>query len=84
MRSIVVRELSDGEEVWPVVLLIGTIAAKIAFERLIYSFCLAVRFGMISRGKLQLHVQSSSERSDEVGSEQGTSIGDYVGGDTML
>ena len=84
MWSVVVRELSDGEEVWPVVLLIGTIAAKVAFERLVRSFCLAVSFGMISRGKLQLHVQTSSERSNEVGSEQGTSIGDYVGGDTMF
>ena len=84
MRSVVVGEFCNREKVSPIILLIGAIQAKIAFERLIRSLGLTIGFGVVGCRKLELHVEALSERSGEVRSEERTAIGNDVGRDAML
>jgi hypothetical protein len=46
---VVVCELSDGEPVGPVVLLIVTMDAEVLLQRLIYAFGLTISLGVVAR-----------------------------------
>ena len=83
-RSIIVSELRQREEFGPVVLLIIAIDSNVLFQGLICSFSLSVGFGVITGGEMELHIQSCSERSEEVGYELGASVGGNVRRNTMF
>jgi len=82
--SIVVSELCQREEFGPVVLLIIAIDSNILFQGLIHSFSLSIGFGVITGGEMELHIQSSSERSEEVGYKLGVSVRSNVRQSTMF
>ena len=78
VRSVVVREFSDGQELGPVVLLIGTVNSDVLLQGLINAFRLSVSFRMISGSVVQLHAERFSKCAKEGGDEFGTSVGGYV------
>ena len=73
-RSVVVGEFSERKECRPVVLLIGNIMAKVLLLRLVNPFGLTVRFGVVSRSEVQLHVERGSKRPKESGNEFSTAV----------
>ena len=83
-RSIVVSELRQREEFGPVVLLIIAIDSNVLFQGLICLLGLSVSFGVITGGEMELHIQSCSERSEEVGYKLGASVGSNVRRNTMF
>ena len=70
-----VSKLCQREEFGPVVLLIIAIDSNVLFQGLIRLFGLSVDFGVITRGETELHIQSCSERSEEVGYKLGALVG---------
>ena len=84
VRSIIVGEFCDREKVSPIILLIGAIQAKVAFERLVRLFGLTISLGVVGCRKLELHVEALSERSGEVRSEKRPAVGNDVGRNAML
>ena len=83
-RSIIVSELHQREEFGPVVLLIIAIDSNVLFQGLIHSFGLSVGFGMITGGEMGFHIESCSERSEEVGYKLRASVGSDVRRNTMF
>lgn len=65
-QSIVVRELREGQESRPVVLLVVAVDSEVLLQSLVDSLGLAVAFGMVSRSEVETHVQSLSKRAEEV------------------
>ena len=55
--SVVIREFGEREEIGPVVLLVVAVQSEVTFERLVHPFGLAVSFGMICGGEVELHVE---------------------------
>jgi len=84
IQSIIVSEFHQQEEFGPIVLLIVAIDSNILFQGLIHSFSLSISFGVITGGKMELHIQSCSERSEEVGYKLGALVGSNVRQNTML
>lgn len=64
--------------------MIIAIDSEILFQCLVGSFRLTVTFGMISGSEVEFHVQSFSERLEEVGHEFRTSVGGNVRRDSMF
>ena len=60
-RSIVISEFCKWEEVSPVVLLVVAIDAEVLFQSLVSTLGLTITFRMVTRGKVQLDVESLSE-----------------------
>jgi len=83
-QSIIVSEFCQREEFGPIVLLIIAIDSNVLFQGLICSFSLSVSFGVITRGEVELHIQSCSERLEEVGYKLGASVGSNVRQDTIF
>jgi len=83
-QGIVVSKLRQREEFRPVVLLIIAIDSNVLFQGLIRSFGLSVGFRVITGGEMELHIQSCSERSEEVGYKLGASVGSNVRWNTMF
>ena len=81
---IVVCELSEWEQAKPIVLLVIAVDLDVLFQSLISSFGLSVTIRMITGGEVKLHVESETERLEEVRIEFGTSVGSNVAWDTML
>ena len=65
-------------------MLVVAIDSEVLFQSLVCSFGLSITFGMISGGEVELHVQCSSERMEEVGYEFCTAIGSDMARDTVL
>jgi len=65
--SIIVSKFCQREEFRPIVLLIIAINSNILFQGLICLFSLFVSFRVITRGEMELYIQSCSERLEEVG-----------------
>ena len=65
---IVLCKLSKWEQVEPIVLLVVAVDSDVLFQNLISLFGLSIRltFRMITRGEVKLHVESKTERSEEV------------------
>jgi len=76
--------MSQREEFGPIVLLIVAIDSNILFQDLIHLFSLFISFRMITRGEVEFHIQSCSERSEEVGYKLGASVRSNVRWNTML
>jgi len=83
-QSIIVSEFCQREEFGPIVLLIIAIDSNILFKGLIRLFGLSVGFGVITGGEVELHIQSCSERSEEVGYKLRASVGSNMRRNTML
>jgi hypothetical protein len=60
VRSIVVGKLRDGQEFGPIVLLVIAIDPEILLKGLVCPFGLSIAFWMITRGKVESHVQCFS------------------------
>ena len=63
---IVLCKLSKWEQVEPIVLLVVAVDSDVLFQSLISSFGLSITFRMITGGEVKLHVESETERSEEV------------------
>ena len=57
IRSIVIGEFCNGEQIQPIVLLVVAVYSKVLLHGLIHAFGLSVAFGMITRGEVEFHVQ---------------------------
>jgi hypothetical protein len=64
--------------------LITAIDLEILFEGLIHSFSLPITFGMITRCEMQPHIKGFSEGLEEMGDKLGTTIGCYMGWDSVF
>ena len=56
IHSVVVSELSHGEERGPIVLLVGTEDSEDLFEGLVNTLSLSVGFQVVSGGEVEIHV----------------------------
>jgi hypothetical protein len=77
-RSIVVSELHEQKKFLPIVLLIIAVNSEVLFQCLIGAFSLSVTFRMVSRGEMKSHVESFSERSEEVQDELRSTVGGHM------
>lgn len=84
VRGVVVREFGERKKFGPVVLLIGAVDAKVLLEGLVDALDLTVRFGVVTRSVVHLHVEERAERSKETRNEFGTAVGRDVTGRAML
>ena len=64
--SIVVSELRKWEKSLPIVLLVVAVNSDVLFQCLICVFGLSITFRVVSGGEMKLHVESFSERPEEV------------------
>lgn len=83
-RSIVVGKFGEGKQLRPVVLLVVAVDAEELSEGLVCPFRLSVPFRMVTRGVVELHIESGSEGAEESGNEFGTSIGGDMIRNSML
>src|SRR3984957_802070 len=83
-RSIVKSKLDQWKESFPVILLVVAVHTQILFQSLICSFSLPIAFRVISGSEVKLHIQSLSERSEEVGNELGSTVGRDMSGNSVL
>ena len=81
---VIVCELSEWEQAEPIVLLVVAVDSDVLFQSLISSFSLSITFRVITRGKMKLHVETETERSEEVRDEFGTSVRSDMARDTVL
>jgi hypothetical protein len=65
-RSTVVCELRKRKKFFPIVLLIVAVYAEILLQCLVGAFSLSVAFRVISGSEMKSHVESFSEKSEEV------------------
>ena len=56
-QSIVVSKLCEGKKLSPVILLVTTVMSKVLFEHLIDVLCLTIRLWVVSRCKVETHVE---------------------------
>ena len=63
---VIVCELSEWEQAEPIVLLVIAVDSDVLFQSLISSFGLSITFRMITQGEMKLHVETETERSEEV------------------
>lgn len=68
----------------PVVLLIAAINLEVLLKCLIGSFCLAIPLWMISGGEVEAHVESFTERPEEVRNKLGAPVGGDMGWNSVL
>ena len=76
-QGIVVCKLREQEKPSPVVLLIIAVNLDVLFQCLISAFSLSVAFRMVTGGEVKLHIESFSERPEEMRDE----LRSVVGGD---
>ena len=77
-RGVVVSELCEGKKLGPVILLVTTVMSKVLFECLIDMLCLTIRLWVVSRCKVETHVECLTQRAKEMRYELGTAIRCYV------
>ena len=76
-RGIVVCKLCEWEKLSPVVLLVIAVNPDVLFQCLVSAFGLSVAFRMVTGGEVKLHIESFSERPEEMRDE----LHSVVGGD---
>ena len=57
IRGVIISKFGDGEQIWPIVLLVVAVYSEVLLQGLIRLFGLSVAFGMITTGEVELHVQ---------------------------
>ena len=77
-RGIVVCELREREKLSSIVLLIIAVNPDVLFQCLICAFGLSVPFRMVTRGEVKLHIESFSERPEEMQDELCSAVGGDV------
>ena len=77
-RGIVVCELHKREKLSPVVLLVVAVNPDILFQCLICAFGLSVTFRMVTGSEMKLHIESFSERPEEMRDELRSAVGGDV------
>ena len=82
--GVIVRELCQGQEIGPVVLLVITVNPKVLLQGLVGPFCLSVAFRVVTRCEVELHVECGPERAEEMGDEFGASVGSDMGRNSVL
>ena len=82
--GIIVRELCQGQEIGPVVLLVVAVNPKVLLQGLVGPFCLSVTFRVVTRCEVQLHVEHGPERVEKVGDEFGASVGSDMGRNSVF
>jgi hypothetical protein len=82
--SVVVRKLSQGQKVGPIVLLVVAIRTEVLLQGLVHTFCLSIAFRMVSGGEMETDVQSLAKGAEEVGHEFGSAVGSDVGRNAVL
>ena len=82
--GIIVRELCQGQEISPVVLLVIAVNLKVLLQGLVGPFCLSVAFGVVTRCEVELHVEHGPEQAEEVGDKFGASVGSDMGRNSVL
>jgi hypothetical protein len=64
--GVIEDELSEGEVINPIVLLVGTIGLKISLERLIRSLSETIGMRVVCGGMTSLDIESRGERSPKI------------------
>ena len=82
--GIIVRELCQGQEIGPVVLLVIAVNPKVLLQGLVGPFCLSITFRVVTRCEVELHVECSPERAEEMGDKFSASVGSDMGRNSML
>ena len=77
-QGIVVCELREREKLSPVVLLVVAVNPDVLFHCLISAFGLSVAFRMVTGGEVKLHIESFSERPEEMRDELHSAVGGDV------
>ena len=77
-RGIIVCEFREREKLSPVVLLVVAVNPDVLFQCLIGTFGLSVAFRMVTGSEMKLHIESFSERPEEVRDELRSAIGGDV------
>ena len=77
-QSIIVSEFLEQKKFFPIVLLIVAVNLEVLFQCLIGTFGLSVAFRMVSRSEMKSHVESFSERSEEVRDELHSVVGGHM------
>jgi hypothetical protein len=73
-RGIIVCKFCKWEKLSPVVLLVVAVNLDVLFQCLIGTFGLSVAFRMVTGGEMKLHIESFSERAEEVPDELRSAI----------
>src|SRR5277367_930724 len=76
LMRIVVRKLSEGQEIRPIVLLIVAIDAEILFDGLVHTFSLTVSLGMKCCRQSTLQIHHGCKRIPEMRREDRSTVGD--------
>ena len=77
-RGIVVCEFHEREKLSPVVLLVVAVNPDVLFQCLISAFGLSVTFRMVTGGEVKLHIESFSERPEEMPDKLRSAVGGDV------
>src|ERR1700736_4463287 len=64
--SVIVSKFHDWEKSIPIVLLVVAVNAEVLFQGLVGAFGLSVAFWVVSGSETKLHIESFSERPEEV------------------
>ena len=84
VRSIVVCELSKGQELSPIVLLVAAIMMEIFLQHLVSVFQLTISLGIITGGEVDLDTKQGGERSEELQGELRTVIASDMEGNAVF
>ena len=82
--SIIISEFHEWKKFLPIVLLVIAVNLEVLFQCLVGAFGLSVAFRVVSRGEVKSHVESFSERSEEVRDELHSAVGGDVGWYSVL
>ena len=80
----VMRELSDRQQVCPVVLKVVAPHAEVDFERLVDAFGLSIRLWMVRSGQIRFRLEELEELAPELGCKGSTAVRHDVGGEAMV
>ena len=84
VRGIVVRELRQGKELGPVVLLVVQVDPEVLLKGLVDLLGLTVAFRVVTGGEVKAHVEGLTEGAEEVRDELRTPVGGNVRGNSVL
>ena len=73
--GIIVCELREREKLSPVVLLVVAVNLDVLFQCLISAFGLSIAFRMVTGDEVKLHIESFSERPEEMRDKLCSAVG---------
>ena len=77
-RGIVVCKFREREKLSPIVLLVVAVNPDVLFQCLISGFGLSVAFRMVTGSEMKFHIESFSERPEEMRDELHSAVGGDV------